>query len=219
MLSTRQYAQPLQTPVRGNTNQQLQLGNEAPRARPAAPLDPRGLVPVNRVQPAPGDGGQAQRLMEQRMNTMPPADFNPIREGGALPPQQAAPVQLSNEGRAAIQRTQQYGVPRPLEVATTNQLNAAQRARAMRPLSRTPGEAEELARQQMFLQARGFVPNVPPGLEAARPPGAGFAPQPVDRMAFLQRELGNRQQPIGLLAQEQRPLARPPQDYLQNRTY
>jgi hypothetical protein len=42
---------------------------------PAAPLDPNGLVPVNRAQPLATDGGEAQRLMERRLGSMPPSSF------------------------------------------------------------------------------------------------------------------------------------------------
>src|SRR5690349_3773024 len=42
----------------------------------AIPVDPTGLVPVNRVQPIAGSISDAQRLAENRAATMPPSSFS-----------------------------------------------------------------------------------------------------------------------------------------------
>lgn len=42
---------------------------------PHMAVDPRGVVPVNRVQPTANDPMETQRLMERRLGSMPPSSF------------------------------------------------------------------------------------------------------------------------------------------------
>lgn len=117
-------------------------------------LDPRGIVPVNRVQPMATDGNEAQRLMENRLGSMPPTSFAGsgnafVPVDRAMPaPSVARPVQMTNmanaevaanrgtaplpaisaEAMAAMRRAQGYGAPRPIQTtgpaAPVRQFNA-----------------------------------------------------------------------------------------------
>jgi hypothetical protein len=108
---------------------------------PALAVDPSGLVPVNRSQPLATDGGEAQRMMERRMGTMPPSSFSGAG-AGFVPPSPGVGsfadrrtdmanaemfgrdrgmlnASLSPEAAAAVARTQQYGAPTPNPGVTT----------------------------------------------------------------------------------------------------
>lgn len=108
---------------------------------PAPALDPRGIVPVNRVQPLATDGNEAQRMMENRLGSMPPSSFAGsgnafVPVDRAMPaPALARPAQMTDmanaematnrgtaplpavsaEALATMRRAQGYGAPRPIQ--------------------------------------------------------------------------------------------------------
>lgn len=75
-------------------------------------LDPRGLVPVDRVQPVATDNFEPQRMMERRLGTMPPSSFAGAGAGfvPALRPSAPGVQQWANQMTDVARAEQQNGV-------------------------------------------------------------------------------------------------------------
>ena len=88
--------------AQGFPRNRIGMGGGIPRD--PAPLDPAGLVPVNRAQPLATDGNEVQRLLERRLGSMPPSSF--AGAGAGFVPPGRAIVQSFADRRTDMARNE-----------------------------------------------------------------------------------------------------------------
>lgn len=150
-------------------------------------LDPRGLVPVNRMQPVATDGGEAQRIMERRLGSMPPSSFAGAGAGFVPADRPTAMAAIANP---AVQKTDFANY----ELAT-NQGTA--------PVPVLSAEANaDMARQQLYDRTPAL--QAQPTLDQVR---QRIAIQRAASAARMRQMMANRGQPTQAAPQAQPSMA------------